>query len=84
MMVAKGEHVILSTEPCKIDGFIVQDLWVVVSIGSLVPKDFKLNLWERVYVKPDSLENFGRYKVGHYSDIVAKETKHLDSGDDEE
>ena len=47
-MVAKGEYVILSTEPCKIDGFIVQDLWVVVSIGSLVPKDFKLNLWERV------------------------------------
>tara|TARA_Y100000356_G_scaffold134407_1_gene143672 strand:- start:2279 stop:2530 length:252 start_codon:yes stop_codon:yes gene_type:complete len=83
-MVAKGEHVILSTEPCKINGFIVQDLWIVRSIGALVPKDFRLLKGDRVYVKPDSLENFGRYKVGHYSDIVAKETEHLDSGDDEE
>ena len=84
MMIAKGEHVILSTEPCKLNGFIIQDLWLVRSIGSLVPKEFRLREGDRVYVKSDVLEDFGRYKVGHYTDIVAKETRHLDSGDGEE
>ena len=83
MMVAKGENIILSTEPCKINGFIIQDLWLVNSIGSLVPKELRLRIGDRVYVKSDSLENFGRYKVGHYSDVVACESRHLD-GDDEE
>ena len=73
---------ITSSAP-KINGFIIQDLWLVNSIGSLVPKEFRLRIGDRVYVKSDSLEDFGRYKVGHYTDIVASESRHLD-GDDEE
>ena len=73
MMVAKGEYVVLSIQPTKVDGFIVQDLWTVASVGSLVPKDLLLFPTNTVYVKPDSLEDFGKWKVAHYNDIVGME-----------
>ena len=69
-MKAIGEYVVLSNTPCEINGFIIQSLWEVISAGNKVPLVLDNQM---VYVKHDTLEDYGKYKVAHWKDIVGME-----------